>query len=231
LKPDRTLATQCLFGCKVNKKCLTIAFCANIDGLHKLKPLIIKKSKKPHCFKNIKVKNLGIEYNNSAKAWMITSIFQDWIKNFDHQVGLKHHGQCVLLLLDNCSSYDIDKDFHQTTDSVLNDIVNTIETLDLSNPMQVKEFLEIPDENIIYKVPLDDEVIKVLVETFRTDNPTTANMKNVEDEDNSFEIPVVSTNTANASLETIRIFLLQQDNTEEHINILEKIKKFINKTK
>ncbi|CAG8755712.1 12647_t:CDS:2, partial [Cetraspora pellucida] len=43
---------------------------------------------------------------------------------------------------------------------VLNDIVNTIETLDLSNPMQVEEFLEILDENIIYKVPLDDEVIK-----------------------------------------------------------------------
>ncbi|CAG8726909.1 6773_t:CDS:1, partial [Racocetra persica] len=56
-------------------------------------------------------------------------------------------------------------------------------------------------------------------------------MKNVEDKDDSLEISIVSTDIANTSLKIICIFLFQQDNIEEYINILEKIEKFINKTK
>jgi hypothetical protein len=46
-------------------------------------------------------------YRNNAKAWMITSLFQEWIREFDRQVGLKYQGQRVLLLLDNCSSHKL----------------------------------------------------------------------------------------------------------------------------
>ncbi|CAB5393728.1 unnamed protein product [Rhizophagus irregularis] len=107
LEPDQTLATKCLSGHKVNKECLSIALYANADGSHKLKSLIIGKFKNPRCFKNIKIESMSMTYRNNSKAWMITSLFQEWIQEFDRQVGLKHHGQRVLLLFDNCSSHKL----------------------------------------------------------------------------------------------------------------------------
>lgn len=47
LEPDKTLATIRLSGRKKNKERITIALCANSDGSHKLKLLIIGKCAKP----------------------------------------------------------------------------------------------------------------------------------------------------------------------------------------
>ena len=107
LKPDRTLATKRLAGRKVNKERLSVALCANADGSHKLKPLIIGKFKRPRCFKNIRIQTMPMTYRNNAKAWMITLLFQEWVQEFDRQAGLKHQGQRVLLLLNNCSSHKL----------------------------------------------------------------------------------------------------------------------------
>ena len=107
LEPDRTLATKRLSGRKVNREHLSIALCANADGSYKLKPLIIGKFESPRCFKNIRIQTMPMTYRHNAKAWMITLLFQEWIQDFDRQVGLKHQGQRVLLLLDNCSSHKL----------------------------------------------------------------------------------------------------------------------------
>ncbi|CAG8725708.1 7441_t:CDS:2, partial [Gigaspora rosea] len=251
--------------------------CANADGSHKLNPLIIGKYKRPRCFKNINVSNLAMTYRNSSKAWMIISLFHEWVLEFDCQVGLKYRGQRVLLLLDNCPSHDIGnitlrftaviflswmlqevengrcaedlkmnmlqaiqilsadddsdssslEDFCQTTDPI-NDIANALNSLGLPNPMNVEEYLAIPEENIVYEVPPDNQVIMELVETFRMDDPVDSDL---EDADDSLEIPIVSANIANASLETVLMFLLQQDDTEKYINLVKKIEDFIKKTK
>jgi hypothetical protein len=47
-------------------------------------------------------------YRNNPKAWMLITLFQDWLWNFDRQVGQKYRGQRVLLLLDNYSSHKIE---------------------------------------------------------------------------------------------------------------------------
>ena len=107
LEPDRTLATKRLARRKVNKERPSVALCANADGSHKLKPLIIGKFERPRCFKNIRIQTMPMTYRNNAKAWMITLLFQEWLREFDHLVGLKHQGQRVLLLLDNCSSHKL----------------------------------------------------------------------------------------------------------------------------
>jgi len=107
LEPDRTLATKRLAGRKVNRERLSVALCVNSDGSHKLDPLIIGKYGRPRCFKNIKIQNMPMTYRNNAKAWMITSLFQEWLREFDRKVGLKYQGQRVLLLLDNCSSHKL----------------------------------------------------------------------------------------------------------------------------
>jgi len=63
------LATQRLAGRKKNKERLSIALCTNADGSHKLDPLVIGKSAKPRCFKNINLANLPMVYRNNGKAW------------------------------------------------------------------------------------------------------------------------------------------------------------------
>jgi len=45
--------------------------------------------------------------------------------------------------------------------------------------------------------------------------------------DDSDEIPIIRTSTAIASLETVRTFLLQQDNSEEYVKLVRKIEKFL----
>ncbi|CAG8715150.1 18307_t:CDS:2, partial [Racocetra persica] len=250
-----------------------------INGSHKIDPLVIGKYKKLRCFKNIRISNLPMKYRNSAKAWMIISLFHEWILEFDCQVGLKYQGQRVLLRLDNCPSHDIGsvilrftevlfcpkhnlkdsahgrryhyefqeelsswmlqevengqhaedlkmnvlqaihfiiqgwdevkantirncwyqtkilsadtnsnlrsslEDFHQTTNPVLNNIADALNALDLLDPMQVEEYLAIPEENIVYEVPSNDQVITEL------------------------------------------------DCTEEYVNLVRRIEKFIKKTK
>jgi hypothetical protein len=108
LEPDRTLATQRLSGRKKNKERLSIALCANSDGSHKLPPLVIGKYAKPRCFKNVNIRNLPMTYQNNGKAWMLTTTFQEWLQEFDRQVGQKHRRQRVLLLLDNCPSHKLE---------------------------------------------------------------------------------------------------------------------------
>ncbi len=44
--------------------------------------------------------------------------------------------------------------------------------------------------------------------------------------DDSCRSPVISTSTAIASLDTVCIFLLQQDNAEEYVKLVGKIEKF-----
>ncbi|CAB5360537.1 unnamed protein product [Rhizophagus irregularis] len=261
LEPDRTLATKRLHGCKKNKERLSVALCSNADGSHKLNPLIIGKFANPRCFKNINIRNLPIKYRNNAKAWMITTLFQEWIQDFDHQVAQKHGGQRVLLLLDNCTSHKLEgltlshvdvhflppnttskiqpmdsgiimsfkkhyrhhhicwileqieagefiqdlkmdvlqaiqyiiKSWNEVTaetiyncwnhtgilldtefldnieddDSIFNEISEILETLNFPNSMDAEEFLNIPEENIVYEIPEDNQIITELVEMFK----------------------------------------------------------------
>ena len=44
---------------------------------------------------------------SNVKAWMLTTLFQEWLQEFDYQVGVKYNKQHVLLLLDNCTSHKI----------------------------------------------------------------------------------------------------------------------------
>lgn len=65
-------------GRKTAKERLTFMLCANADGSHKLKTLVIGKSKNPRCFKGF---NNPLLYSNSKNAWMTRHIFKDWFYN------------------------------------------------------------------------------------------------------------------------------------------------------
>jgi len=102
------LATRRLAGRKKDKERLSIALCANADGSHKLTPLVIGKYANPRCFKHVNIRNLPIIYRNNTKAWMLTSLFQEWLQYFDREVTKKHGDNRVLLLIDNCPSHRLE---------------------------------------------------------------------------------------------------------------------------
>ncbi|CAB4416340.1 unnamed protein product [Rhizophagus irregularis] len=54
---------------------------------------------------------------------------------------------------------NISEDICQNENLVLDDLVNTLQALNLPNPMQAEEFLNIPKEKIVYEVPKDDKII------------------------------------------------------------------------
>lgn len=97
-------------GLKASKERITVLFCVNKAGNHKLTPLIIGKSQNPRCFKSINIKSLPVEYRNSANAWMTANIFYDWfhssfvptVQKFLRDSNLP---QKALLLLDNCPAH------------------------------------------------------------------------------------------------------------------------------
>ena len=82
-----------------DKKRITILFATNLTGDYKLKPLVINKHLKPHCFKNFKHEEI-IDFDVQKNAWMNTRIFNKWVKNFDKKLNFK-----CCLLLDNFSAH------------------------------------------------------------------------------------------------------------------------------
>ncbi|KAH7932181.1 hypothetical protein HPB51_029494 [Rhipicephalus microplus] len=75
LLPNRTLALkgEACSGRKVSKECITVLFCANLDGSDKHGLFVIGKSARPRCFK--KRECLPVTYKANKKAWMTQDLF------------------------------------------------------------------------------------------------------------------------------------------------------------
>ncbi len=39
---------------------------------------------------------------------MLSTLFQEWLQNFDRQMAQKYGGECVLLLLNNCPNHKLE---------------------------------------------------------------------------------------------------------------------------
>jgi hypothetical protein len=62
----------------------TDSLCVNSDGSDKQVPIVIGKSSKPNCFKD--VKKLPIKYHANSKAWMMTEMFCSILHSLDMQM-------------------------------------------------------------------------------------------------------------------------------------------------
>ncbi|CAF5063826.1 unnamed protein product, partial [Rotaria magnacalcarata] len=70
--PDRSLVLskeECKGG-KKSKERLTVLLCSNLTGTEKLKPVVIGKSQRPRCFKNITTSKLPVTWLSNRTAWM-----------------------------------------------------------------------------------------------------------------------------------------------------------------
>ncbi|UYV76740.1 hypothetical protein LAZ67_14001924 [Cordylochernes scorpioides] len=78
-----------------------------LDEQNKRRLLIIGKSAKPRCFRNFSP-HFYCTYTSNSKAWMTSSIFQEWLLQFNKQ--LVSEGRRILLLLDNATSHCVPND-------------------------------------------------------------------------------------------------------------------------
>ncbi|XKL59812.1 hypothetical protein PGB90_000828 [Kerria lacca] len=109
LMPDKSFVykdEKCSGG-KLSKERLTVLLCANSDGSEKLPPLVIGKSVKPRCFKN--VKRLACEYRAQCKAWMTGELFSTWLQDLDPSMIQKNRK--ILLIINNCPAHPKDVSF------------------------------------------------------------------------------------------------------------------------
>ncbi|GFY78833.1 jerky protein homolog [Trichonephila inaurata madagascariensis] len=77
--PRKSLASKREFtapGFKVSKKRVTAMLCANASGTHTLPLLVIGKSKKLRCFKNVSC--LPTLYKVQKSVWMNSAFFSEW---------------------------------------------------------------------------------------------------------------------------------------------------------
>lgn len=106
--PDRSLTTsEFVKGTKKAKQRVSVAVCANADGSDKLKLLVIGKSKKPRCFKQMNVGHY-CDYRFNTKAWMTGLLFNEWLEDFNSL--MRSRNRHVLLLLDNAPSHLLPED-------------------------------------------------------------------------------------------------------------------------
>ena len=103
---------------------MTALLCANADGSHMTKPLIIGKSKNPRAIKNIK-QSLTAHYNNSRKAWMTADIMIDWfhhklvpeIRRFQiEELKIPASNVKAIVIIDNCPAHPPEESALKTVD-------------------------------------------------------------------------------------------------------------------
>ncbi|CAG8753603.1 16016_t:CDS:2 [Cetraspora pellucida] len=121
---------------------------------------------------------------------------------------------------------DLQNNISQTIDLALDNLTNALEALHthFTYSMPVDEFLSISKEDIVYKVPNNDQIIEELIDTFR---PVDLTDDDLEVEEDSIKIPIISADIVIESLEIVCMFLLQQDTADEYIKTIKKVEKFI----
>ena len=101
---DGTLHSKeemCREGGKAEER-LTISMCLNMAG-EKETLVVIGSSLKPRCFKNIDVGTLPVTYRSSVKAWMNTSLFEEWLLSFNSE--MRQQGRKVILFVNSCAAH------------------------------------------------------------------------------------------------------------------------------
>ncbi|UYV72570.1 K02A2.6-like [Cordylochernes scorpioides] len=189
LIPDRTLAhkDENCRGVKRMKQQITVLLCYNSTGTDKRRLLIIGKSAKPRCFRNFSP-HFYCTYTSNSKAWMTSSIFQDWLLQFKKQ--LVSEGRCILLLLDNATSH-----------CVPNDGLSNIKihfAITPENLMTEREF-QLVDDSQKAEMKLTDD--NLLVST------VTAKEELGEDDDTTVIQRLLSLREARTAAETVLLFL------------------------
>ncbi len=94
-------------GKKQSKKRVTVLCCCNADGSIMQPLLVIHTAVQPRCLKGYK---LPVEWRANESAWMTSTLFREWVKKFNLEVGQRmiaegRDGKLAALLMDNVSTH------------------------------------------------------------------------------------------------------------------------------
>lgn len=112
LQPNKTLTFkgETCSGRINSKDRVTVRVCCNMDGIEKIKPLVLGKFNNLRCFKGIKT--LPVEYGANSKAWMTSEFFERWVQKIDKKMRLENRE--ILLFIDNCPANPAVKNLKNT---------------------------------------------------------------------------------------------------------------------
>ena len=102
--PERSLAVKgsSTSGGKKSKERLTLSLCVNVNGDFE-RALVIGHAARPRCFKHVNLESLRVTWRSNKKAWMTSSIFEEWLVRFNAKMRAE---KCsVILFLDNAPSH------------------------------------------------------------------------------------------------------------------------------
>lgn len=99
-------------GRKLVKDYVSLLLFANVDGSHRLTPVVVGKTQKPRTLKNI-LGLLPIIYRTTKNAWINCEIFYEWfykffvpaVRNFQKEKKISADDVRVILLLDNAPAH------------------------------------------------------------------------------------------------------------------------------
>ena len=102
--PKKTLCvkkSKC-FGGKVSKRRITVFLCVNMVGEFE-KPIVIGKSRTPHCFRGQNIQDLKMTWKFNNTAWMTSEIMTEFLTDFNKK--MEKAKRKVVLFLDNAACH------------------------------------------------------------------------------------------------------------------------------
>lgn len=113
MMPKKSLASKnerSAPGHKIDKQRVTVLFCANAEGNHRIRPMVIGKSKKPRALKNVAENALPVFYKNQKSSWMSSDLFTEWFKkefvpSVESFLSSKQLPRKAVLLIDNAPTH------------------------------------------------------------------------------------------------------------------------------
>ena len=103
--------------------------------------------------------------------------------------------------------------YNHSTTTTVSELTQIITDLNLADSMSLDELLNNPEEETVYEVPDSDKFIESLIEIYR--KPSDMHIVDDNEVDDSVELPIVSCSNAASSLEVIRSFLQQHEDSKE----------------
>lgn len=98
-------------GRKADKTRITVMFCVNASGSHKMKPLVIHTARHPRSFNHLSdMRDAPVYWRASPKGWMRGTVMTEWFQSCfipDARRRCRQDGRefKVLLTMDNCPSH------------------------------------------------------------------------------------------------------------------------------
>ncbi len=114
----------------------------------------------------------------------------------------------------NANNLDIQK----TNDPLTIELAEMLNALYLSNTMKVKEFLTLPNKNIVCEISKNDQELANL---FIIKNSGERVLGTKSSNDDSIEMLMITTSMALNNLNSVKMFLFQQKNASKQLKLLD----------